>query len=45
MLDMTNEEVKKAANFFTGEITKLARSKQIRIMEVCGTHTVAIFKA
>lgn len=45
MMDITNEEVKKAANFFTGEIAKLAGSKPIRIMEVCGTHTVAIFKA
>lgn len=45
MLDMTNEQVKKAAEFFTGEIARLAGSRQIRIMEVCGTHTVAIFKA
>jgi hydrogenase expression/formation protein HypD len=45
MLDMTNEEVRKAAEFFTGEITRLAGVEPIRIMEVCGTHTVAIFKA
>lgn len=45
MLDMTNEEVRKAAQFFTREIASLAEQKRIRIMEVCGTHTVAIFKA
>ena len=45
MLDMTNDEVKKAATFFTKEIASLAGSGRIRIMEVCGTHTVAIFKA
>ena len=45
MLDMTNAEVKKTADFFTKEIASLAGSKRIRIMEVCGTHTVAIFKA
>lgn len=45
MLEMTNEQVKKAADFFTGEIKKLAGSRKIRLMEVCGTHTVAIFKA
>jgi len=45
MLDMTNEQVKKAAEFFAGEIGNLAGSRKIRLMEVCGTHTVAIFKA
>ena len=45
MLDMTNEQVRKAAQFFTREIASLAGEKRIRIMEVCGTHTVAIFKA
>ena len=45
MLSMTNEEVRKAAEFFTNEITRLAGQKRIRLMEVCGTHTVAIFKA
>jgi hydrogenase expression/formation protein HypD len=42
---MTNEEVKRAADFFTKEIAKLADGKSLRLMEVCGTHTVAIFKA
>lgn len=45
MLDMTNEQVKKAADFFTTEIKKMAGAHKIRLMEVCGTHTVAIFKA
>lgn len=45
MLTMTNEEVKKAAAFFTREIKKLANEKPYRLMEVCGTHTVSIFKA
>jgi len=42
---MTNEEVKRGADFFTKEIAKLADGKSLRLMEVCGTHTVAIFKA
>lgn len=42
---MTNEEIKQAADFFTREITRLSGQKTIRLMEVCGTHTVAIFKA
>ena len=42
---LTNEEIKKAADFFVREIVSLAGQKPIRIMEVCGTHTVAIFKA
>lgn len=45
MLSMTNEQVKRAADFFTREIGRLAGSRSIRLMEVCGTHTVAIFKA
>ena len=45
MQNMTNEEVKRAADFFTNEIAKLAGGKSLRLMEVCGTHTVAIFKA
>ena len=45
MQKMTDEQVKKAAEFFTKEITRLAGPRCIRLMEVCGTHTVAIFKA
>lgn len=45
MKNMTDEQVKKAADFFTQEIARLAGSRSIRLMEVCGTHTVAIFKA
>ena len=45
MLMMTNEEVRQAADFFTKEIARLADGQSIRLMEVCGTHTVAIFKA
>ena len=45
MLTMTNEQIKQAADFFTKEIGRLAGTQSIRLMEVCGTHTVAIFKA
>ncbi len=42
---MTNEQIKQAADFFTKEINRLSGQQSIRLMEVCGTHTVAIFKA
>jgi len=42
---LTNEQVKVAADFFIREIARLAENRSIRIMEVCGSHTVAIFKA
>lgn len=45
MLTMTNEQVKRLADFFTREIGRLAGERPLRLMEVCGTHTVAIFKA
>jgi hydrogenase expression/formation protein HypD len=45
MLPMTTEEIRKAADFFTSEIARLAKGRHVRFMEVCGTHTVAIFKA
>jgi len=45
MLPMTTEEIRKTADFFTSEIARLAKGRHIRLMEVCGTHTVAIFKA
>ena len=41
---LTAEETARAAAFFTKGITKLA-SRPVRIMEVCGTHTVAIFRS
>jgi hydrogenase expression/formation protein HypD len=40
----SNEETRRLANFLTAEIDRLA-TRPIRLMEVCGTHTVAIFKA
>lgn len=39
-----NETVRQAAEFFTGEIRHIV-DRPLRLMEVCGTHTVAIFKA
>jgi len=42
---LTNKQVKTAADFFAREIGRLAGKQPIRLMEVCGTHTVAIFKA
>jgi hydrogenase expression/formation protein HypD len=45
MLSMTTEEIKNTATFFANEIVRLANGRRIRLMEVCGTHTVAIFKA
>lgn len=44
MLNNRQEEMRQAAAFFTGEINRLI-TKPVRLMEVCGTHTVAIFKA
>lgn len=44
MLSMKASEVKRAADFFVREITTMAK-RPLRFMEVCGTHTVAIFKA
>lgn len=40
---LTAEETARAADFFTQAITKLAK-RPVRLMEVCGTHTVAIFR-
>ncbi|GBG57707.1 hydrogenase formation protein HypD [Sporomusaceae bacterium FL31] len=39
-----NDHIQKAAAFFTKEIDRLSK-RPVRLMEVCGTHTVAIFKA
>lgn len=39
-----NEQDRRLAAFLTAEIGKLA-TRPVRLMEVCGTHTVAIFKA
>lgn len=41
---LTTEETARAARFFTEGIQRLA-SRPVRLMEVCGTHTVAIFRA
>jgi len=41
---MTPDQVHQAADFFVREIKKLT-VRPLRLMEVCGTHTVAIFKA
>jgi hydrogenase expression/formation protein HypD len=38
------EDSRRLAAFFQGEIARLA-TRPVRLMEVCGTHTVAIFKA
>lgn len=45
MQSLTAKEVKRAADFFVNEIKRFARERSLRLMEVCGTHTVAIFKA
>lgn len=45
MTSMTSEQIRKTADFLKQEISRLAGEKSIRLMEVCGTHTVAIFKA
>jgi hydrogenase expression/formation protein HypD len=37
-------EMRKTAGFLTNEIDRLI-TRPVRLMEVCGTHTVAIFKA
>ena len=41
---LTAKETKQAADFFLKEIDRLIE-KPVRFMEVCGTHTVAIFRA
>ncbi|WP_425058435.1 Hydrogenase maturation factor HypD [Sporomusa carbonis] len=41
---LTVEETGRAARFFADGIKRMA-SRPVRIMEVCGTHTVAIFRA
>jgi hydrogenase expression/formation protein HypD len=44
MMFKQGEDQRVAVEFFTGEIKRLV-TKPVRLMEVCGTHTVAIFKA
>lgn len=44
MLRYKSEEAKQAAAVLLKEITRLAEGRHLRFMEVCGTHTVAIFK-
>ncbi len=43
MRKLSAEELRLTARFFSNEIGRLA-TRPIRIMEVCGSHTVAIFK-
>jgi hydrogenase expression/formation protein HypD len=43
-MKLTAEETARAARFFTDGIKCLA-SRPVRLMEVCGTHTVSIFRA
>lgn len=44
MYGMKPDEMRRAAALFTREIARLT-GRPVRLMEVCGTHTVAIFKA
>lgn len=44
MQKLKAEETRRLADFFTHEIRRLTTGP-LRLMEVCGTHTVAIFKA
>jgi hydrogenase expression/formation protein HypD len=41
---MQSKEMQRTANFYAAEIDRLI-TRPVRLMEVCGTHTVAIFKA
>lgn len=41
---LSAEETARAAAYFTDGITRLA-NRPVRIMEVCGTHTVSIFRS
>jgi len=43
-MNVKEEERRRLAAFLAGEIDRLA-TRPIRLMEVCGTHTVAIFRA
>ncbi|MBP2645009.1 MAG: hydrogenase expression/formation protein HypD [Firmicutes bacterium] len=43
-MKISNEEQKRSAEFFVKEIRRLT-NRPLRLMEVCGTHTVAIFKS
>ncbi|MBP2655247.1 MAG: hydrogenase expression/formation protein HypD [Firmicutes bacterium] len=40
----SSKDLKRTANFFSREISRLV-DRPLRLMEVCGTHTVAIFKS
>lgn len=44
MKNLTADRVRQLADYYTAEIARLA-DRPLRLMEVCGTHTVAIFKA
>ena len=45
MKKLTSAEEKKAAKALLADIERLAEGRHLRYMEVCGTHTVAIFRA
>lgn len=42
---MTNSKEKKLYQFLINEIKKITSKKTITLMEVCGTHTVSIFRS
>lgn len=44
MQTMTADEIRRSAAYYTDAISTLA-DRPLRLMEVCGTHTVSIFKA
>ena len=45
MKKLTPQEEKEAARALLADIERLAAGRHLRYMEVCGTHTVAIFRA
>ena len=45
MKKLTSAEEKKAAKALLADIERLAEGRHLRYMEVCGTHTIAIFRA
>lgn len=45
MKKLTPQEEKDAAKTLLADIARLAAGRRLRYMEVCGTHTVAIFRA
>ena len=45
MKKLTPQEEKEAARALLADIERLAAGRHLRYMEVCGTHTIAIFRA